>query len=135
MNTCPYCGVVTQPEDNYCRNCGNWLHPTTPSASQSAHLIICGESGEALQEYPLEKPRVSIGRAASNDLILAQDKLASLHHATLSYENGRYVLRDKSSANGTFVNGEQIGEMIPYVLQDGNHIGIGEHEFIFRLSQ
>jgi pSer/pThr/pTyr-binding forkhead associated (FHA) protein len=135
MNTCPYCGVVTQPEDNFCRNCGYRLHPATPLASQSARLIICGESGEDELSYPLAKPKVSIGRAASSDLILTKDKLASLHHATLSYENGRYVLRDENSANGTFVNGEQIGTATPYALQDGHQIGIGEHVFIFRLSQ
>jgi hypothetical protein len=135
MNACPYCGAVTQREDNFCRNCGNRLLDATPSASQSARLIVCGEDGKDLLEYQLEKLKVSIGRAASCDLILTKDKLASLRHATLSYEDGRYVLYDECSANGTFVNGEQIGEAIPYVLQDGNHIGIGEHEFIFRLSQ
>jgi len=135
MNTCPYCGVVTQPEDHFCRNCGNRLHPATPSASRPALLIVCGENGKDLLEYPLEKLKVSIGRATSCDLLVTKDTLISLHHATLSYENGRYVLRDEHSANGTFVNGEQIEAATPYVLQDRSHIGIGDHEFIFRLSQ
>jgi hypothetical protein len=135
MNICPFCGNATQPGDNFCRNCGYQLHSATPSDSQSARLIVCGVDGEDLLEYPLEKPKVSIGSAASNDLSITKDKLISLSHATLNYENGRYVLRDEHSVNGTFVNGKQIEAAIPYVLQDGDHIGIGEHKFIFRLSQ
>ena len=135
MNTCPYCGVATQPGDNFCRNCGNRLHPTTPSASQSGRLIVCETDGTELLAYRLEKLKVSIGRAASSDLILTKDKLASLRHATLSYEDGRYVLYDECSANGTFVNGQEIGEMIPRALQDGDHVAIGEQEFIFRQSE
>ena len=77
MNTCPYCGVATQPGDNFCRNCGNRLPPTTPSSSQSARLIILGESGKDWLEFPLEKPRVSIGRAASSDLIVTKDHFFS----------------------------------------------------------
>jgi len=41
-------------------------------------------------------------------------------------------LYDERSANGTFVNGQQLEEMTPRVLQDGDHVGIGEHELIFR---
>jgi hypothetical protein len=40
-------------------------------------------------------------------------------------------LRDERSANGTFVNGQQIEELVPVDLKDGDHIGIGEHELIF----
>jgi pSer/pThr/pTyr-binding forkhead associated (FHA) protein len=88
-----------------------------------------------LQEYPLEKPKVSIGRAATSDIVFPTDTLISLHHATISYEQGRYVLRDEDSATGTLVNGKPIEAATPYVLQDGTQIGIGEHKLIFRLSQ
>src|SRR6185312_17223786 len=32
----------------------------------------------------------------------------------------------------TFVNGQQIEEMVPLALKNDDHIGIGEHELIFR---
>jgi pSer/pThr/pTyr-binding forkhead associated (FHA) protein len=41
-------------------------------------------------------------------------------------------LRDERSANGTFVNGQQIEDMSPHVLRDNDHVGIGEHELLFR---
>ncbi|HET8853214.1 MAG TPA: FHA domain-containing protein, partial [Ktedonobacteraceae bacterium] len=63
-----------------------------------------------------------------------KDKLTSRRHAVVRYENGDYVLSDERSANGTFVNGQQLEELVPRVLKDGDHVGIGEHELIFRTS-
>lgn len=99
---------------------------------QPARFILRSESGEVLQEYPLDKPEVVVGRAPSSDILLSKDKLTSRRHATIRYENGQYLLRDERSANGTFVNGQQIEEGVPRILQDGDHVGIGEHELIFR---
>ena len=112
--------------------------PSTPGpAVQSAieqpgRFILRADNGDILQEYPLEKPEVSIGRAPNSDILLSKDKLTSRRHATVRYEENKYVLYDERSANGTFVNGQQLEEMTPRVLQDGDHVGIGEHELIFR---
>jgi pSer/pThr/pTyr-binding forkhead associated (FHA) protein len=123
------------------------LHPDAPDADSSAapvaqatldkienpaHLILRADNGEVLQDYLLEKFEITIGRAPTSDVLLSKDKLTSRRHATIRYENGDYVLRDERSANGTFVNGQQIEEMTPRTLQDGDHIGIGEHELIFQ---
>ncbi|HZR38620.1 MAG TPA: FHA domain-containing protein [Ktedonobacteraceae bacterium] len=99
---------------------------------EPARFILRSDTGETLQEYTLDKPEVTIGRAPNSDVLLSKDKLTSRRHATVRYENGRYILRDERSANGTFVNGQQIEELTPYELQDGDHIGIGEHELVFR---
>jgi pSer/pThr/pTyr-binding forkhead associated (FHA) protein len=111
---------------------------TLPGAQAPASVIdrpagftLRAENGDVIQEYPLEKPEVAIGRAPNSDILLSKDKLTSRRHATVRYENGKFVLYDERSANGTFVNGEQLEEMTPHVLQDGDHVGIGEHELIF----
>ncbi len=98
---------------------------------QPARFTLRAENGDVIQEYPLEKPEVAIGRAPNSDILLSKDKLTSRRHATVRYEDGKYVLYDERSANGTFVNGEQLEEMTPHTLQDGDHVGIGEHELIF----
>ncbi len=97
-----------------------------------AHLILRTDTGEVLQEYPLDKAETSIGRAPTSDILLSKDKLTSRRHATVTYENGEYVILDERSANGTFVNGQQLEEMTPRTLHDGDHIGIGEHELVFQ---
>ena len=100
-----------------------------------AHLILRTDTGEVLQEYPLEKAETSIGRAPTSDILLSKDKLTSRRHATVKYEDGNYVILDERSANGTFVNGQQLEEMVPRSLHDGDHIGIGEHELLFQAYQ
>jgi len=97
-----------------------------------ARLILRTDTGEVLQEYTLEKSETSIGRAPTSDILLSKDKLTSRRHATINYENDKYVILDERSANGTFVNGQQLEEMTPRTLQDGDHIGIGEHELVFK---
>ena len=100
-----------------------------------AHLILRNDSGDVLQEYSLEKFETSIGRAPTSDILLSKDKLTSRRHATVKHENDNYVIVDERSANGTFVNGQQIEEMSPHTLQNGDHIGIGEHELVFQAYQ
>ncbi|HEY7416342.1 MAG TPA: FHA domain-containing protein, partial [Ktedonobacteraceae bacterium] len=107
------------------------VQATMDRIDQPARLILRSDNGDIVQEYPLDKPEITIGRAQSSDILLSKDKLTSRRHATIQYENSQYVIRDEHSANGTFVNGQQIEEMVPHSLQDGDHVGIGEHELIF----
>ena len=106
----------------------------TASPAVEAKFILRADNGDVVQEYPLEKNEISIGRAPNSDILLSKDKLTSRRHATVKYDNGTYVLHDEHSANGTFVNGQQLDEASTHVLQDGDHIGIGEHELVFRGS-
>jgi pSer/pThr/pTyr-binding forkhead associated (FHA) protein/predicted protein tyrosine phosphatase len=104
---------------------------TMDKIENPANLVLRSDSGAVLQEYPLDKFEMSIGRAPGSDILLSKDKLTSRRHATIHYENGEYVLRDERSANGTFVNGQQLEEMTPHPLKDNDHVGIGEHELVF----
>jgi pSer/pThr/pTyr-binding forkhead associated (FHA) protein len=97
-----------------------------------ALLILRTDTGDVLKEYPLEKAETSIGRAPTSDILLSKDKLTSRRHATVTYENGNYIILDERSANGTYVNGQQLEEKTPHTLRDGDHIGIGEHELVFQ---
>jgi predicted component of type VI protein secretion system len=98
---------------------------------EPGRFVLRSDSGEILQEYPLDKSEIVIGRAPSSDILLSKDKLTSRRHATVTYENGHYVLHDEHSANGTFVNGQQLEEGVAPILNDGDQIGIGEHELVF----
>lgn len=98
-----------------------------------ARFVLRSENGDVLQEYPLDKQEMTIGRAPNSDILLSKDKLTSRRHATVHYENNNYYLRDEGSANNTFVNGQQIETMTPRLLQNGDHVGIGEHELVFRV--
>src|SRR5205809_160703 len=117
---------------NATQSAGQATSIASATIEHPARFILRADNGEVLQEYVLEKPEISIGRAPNSDILLSKDKLTSRRHATVTYENGKYILHDERSANGTFVNGQQLDEMATHVLQDGDHIGIGEHELVFR---
>ncbi len=112
----------------------NEVTPTTPAIENPARITLRTESGEVLQEITLDKPEIVIGRAPSSDILLSKDKLTSRRHATIRYEQGGYILTDERSANGTFVNGQQIEEEAPYKLQNDDRVAIGEYELQFRSS-
>jgi serine phosphatase RsbU (regulator of sigma subunit) len=58
---------------------------------------------------PLDKPNITIGRRTENDLRLNGSDV-SRDHAEIVQVNGGYVLRDRGSRYGTFVNEEQVTE-------------------------
>jgi pSer/pThr/pTyr-binding forkhead associated (FHA) protein len=108
---------------------------TLDRIEQPARFVLRADSGETLQEYHLDKVEMVVGRAPNSDILLSKDKLTSRRHATVRYENNQYYLYDDHSANGTFVNGQQIEDTIPYLLRDGDQVGIGEHELVFYAYQ
>ena len=70
---------------------------------------------------PVAKASFEIGRRETNDLRLAGSEV-SRDHAQIATENGKFVLRDRNSRYGTFVNGEQISER---TLAHGDRIRLG----------
>jgi ABC transport system ATP-binding/permease protein len=72
-----------------------------------------------------------IGRDTSCHICIA-DQTASRLHATLFANNKQWILQDKDSQLGTYVNDQVIRNQ---VLQHGDRIQIGTHEFIFDTSK
>ena len=70
---------------------------------------------------PIDKPLIAIGRRGENDLRLSGSDV-SRDHAEIAQSNGSYILRDRGSRYGTFVNGEQVSERS---LRHGDHIQFG----------
>ena len=80
--------------------------------------------------FYLDKPVLSIGRLASNDIWL-EDPFISRHHCLIRNEDGQYVIEDLNSANGTYVDGDRIHTRL---LEDGSLIRIGFSWFAVRLQ-
>jgi DNA-binding NtrC family response regulator len=77
------------------------------------------------------KEEVSVGRLASNQLCVGDPSISRQHCLILPHYDG-FQIRDLGSNNGTFVNGDRVGEC---VLADGDKIRIGDTVFHFALNE
>jgi VWFA-related protein len=72
---------------------------------------------------------VTIGRDERNVLGLFRDGAIEQRHAEVVKENGRYVIVDKGSSAGTFVNKKQVAGR--QALEDGDVIDVGNATIVF----
>ena len=71
----------------------------------------------------LSQSDVSIGRRPDRTVSFsADDVIVSTEHATVRHKDGRYILHDDGSRNGTFVNSQRVTER---VLEHGDLIQFG----------
>src|SRR5262245_80610 len=90
-------------------------------------LRILTREGQVL-ERPIDRDETTIGKAPSNDILLA-DAAVSHQHAKISLVNGSYVLTDLGSRNGTFLNDGNVKE--PQPLKHGDVIKMGRTTITF----
>src|SRR5580765_1299023 len=82
---------------------------------------------------PISKGQFEIGRRETNDLRLAGSEV-SRDHAEIIVSDSQFLLRDRQSRYGTYVNGEQITER---ALVHGDRVRLGRSggaEMVFLLA-
>lgn len=106
--------------------------PAAPAASPAVASLVVRDGGQselkAGQVYPLTAA-VTLGRAADNGIVV-RDKYCSSHHAMIFLQQGRRLLRDRNSTNGTFHGGRPVTQDV--VLGDGDIIQVGTVTFEYR---
>ena len=79
------------------------------------------------QMISLTKPITTLGRQIGNDIVF-QEEFLSRFHAEIIHENDKYILVDKESTSGTFVNGRMIDRC---VLNSGDLISLANIFIMF----
>lgn len=79
-----------------------------------------------LQEVAVGEKEVSIGRSPDNAVVI-DNPAVSHYHARVFNEEGRLMLEDFGSLNGTFVNGQRV-KMVG--LKPGDSVTIGKHTIV-----
>jgi hypothetical protein len=93
-----------------------------PRAGLLGWLIV--KSGGRYGQIHKIKTGISIGRDIRKaDLVLENEKVSG-KHARISVSQGHFVLTDLESANGTYVNGQEI--LGPMKLMENDEIKIGD---------
>jgi two-component system, NtrC family, response regulator HydG len=91
--------------------------------------LIEGEARPDVVEMVPDKP-ISLGRSRDNTIVIPRDEHCSRLHAKISFENGRWAVRD-FGLNGTKVDNERIDQVAE--LEHGMEVRIGDVRFRFTL--
>src|SRR6202030_176416 len=90
--------------------------------AEMSKLVLKFESS-VLKEVAVGTKEVSIGRSPECGIVI-DNPAVSNYHARVVSEEGRMMLEDFGSLNGTFVNGQRV-KMVS--LKPGDSIAIGKH--------
>jgi pilus assembly protein CpaF len=92
--------------------------------------IVVNEKGGEQKRLEFDKPEVTIGRVQGNDIILPKGNV-SKRHSRIVLKDGKFIIVDLKSTNGTYVNGRKITS--PLVVKGSDKIYIGD--FILSIEE
>jgi serine/threonine protein kinase len=123
VHPCPTCGHPTRMRGRRCERCSR------PVPADAPYLVY--QNGSATNQVAIPPTGLTIGRHPDNDLRL-EARLVSRRHARIEVNDGKYVIWDTGSANGTWVNDQRVDNR---ALRTGDEIQIGDTRFVYRSSE
>ncbi|MBB5156435.1 hypothetical protein BJ970_003969 [Saccharopolyspora phatthalungensis] len=102
--------------------------PRGPEESSGRARLVINRGPDAGTGFAISTPRTTIGRSRECDIVV-DDTTVSREHAELRRREGRYVLVDGGSLNGTYLNRLPVESA---ELNDGDEIWVGKVRFTFR---
>jgi serine/threonine protein kinase/pSer/pThr/pTyr-binding forkhead associated (FHA) protein len=101
------------------------LLPPPMAARPPVSLIVTASTDRRLvgRSVAIQSDDFVLGRDPAADFVVADDR-CSRHHARIRFEDGRFVVADLGSSNGTWLDGRPL--KTPRTLLFGASIGIGE---------
>jgi len=156
MLSCPQCGRETAPADLFCSQCGAALLDrhlsddtsvdTMRSSGSLPHIgsgriqglrpgdavLVVQRGPGAGEQFLLSADRsTTAGRAQDADIFL-DDVTVSRIHATMECTPDGWVISDRGSLNGTYVNRIRVDS---HRLTPGDEVQIGKYRFVFLLGE
>jgi ABC-type multidrug transport system ATPase subunit len=95
---------------------------------RNPHAARATQSATVVRSYPLDPNDLSITIGREGAEIVLDNPQVARQHAVIERANGRHLLRDVGSANGTFVNGQRITQ---HTLRPGDVIQIGAFKLVY----
>src|SRR5688572_31711457 len=86
--------------------------------------LTINEKGGPSRQESFEKTEITIGRVQGNDVILPKGNI-SKRHSRIVLKDGKFIIVDLKSTNGTYVNGKKI--TAPQVIKATDKIYIGDY--------
>lgn len=104
------------------------ISPTSP-ARAPVFAVVIHEKGGAERRETFETSELTVGRVQGNELMLPKGNV-SKRHARLLYRDGRFIVTDLNSTNGTYVNRRRITQAT--IVREGDRIYVGD--FVLRIE-
>jgi hypothetical protein len=129
--TCPGCGRAAVVGRTHCPFCSVG-YAGERRAPPDTHVpsLTALEGAWQGSLFRLRRGQLSIGRGDKNDIPLEEARV-SRQHAAIVYRDGQYLLVDRDSQQGTYVNGQPVSQA---VLRPGDRIQIGSSLFLFEVG-
>lgn len=127
--------IGTMPTDGSAED-GTGSSPVKPrSARRIVGWIISYTIDPMGVDYRIFEGNNTIGRDVSNSIILSKDVTISARHITLLYKAGKFWVKDEMSANGSFLNKEEMEIQKAYQLNDNDELRLGNTVFRFKSAE
>ncbi len=149
---CPSCGEINEAGFRFCRNCGSTLpetesdapfigvvkrpaaEPPTPPESQVTYKLLATAGLLSGRTFTIGPRGLLIGRDPSScQVVLADDEISRTHAWVGFDETGQVIVRDRKSANGTYVNQVRVQERL---LRPTDELAVGlDRRHLFRIER
>lgn len=92
--------------------------------------LVAVKADGAQRDVPMKRARMVVGRKKECDIRIAVSSV-SREHCEIRIENGKVLVKDLGSSNGTYVNRERVQES---ELSPGQLLGIGPAVFVVKID-
>jgi hypothetical protein len=95
-----------------------------------AGWVVILNGAQKGEDFRLHEGKNTVGKATGSDITL-HDPAVSAMHASISYKDGKFVITDLDSTNGTFINNDS-DPLARVELRDNDIIRVGETSLKFK---
>lgn len=98
-------------------------------------LVICGIRTPEAVERLIDKAQFVLGKSPTeSDLLIEFNNAISRKHALISYEEGRHLIMDLGSSNGTYLNGRRLNPNEKAILRAGDRLRLANSDFVLKVK-
>jgi len=91
--------------------------------------LKCTEGPLTGRSFPITPSGIKIGRDPNKNQVVVDIDGVSREHAWVGMENGKVIVKDLNSLNGTYLNSTDSDRIKSETLKDGDVIIIGKGRF------
>lgn len=88
------------------------------------YTVVVSEKGGTERREMFRVAELTVGRVQGNDIVLPKGNV-SKRHARILFREGRFIVTDLNSTNGTYVNRRRIAQAT--IVREGDKIYIGDY--------